>query len=186
MVPMPRACCAAAAAIASSRRSPGMNVDTDRRTNAVFVARSRSHRLVERASRASRARLILRIAGCGLRIGLWISESAMRNPRSAMWRSAMWRSAMWRSATSQQSLDQSAVDLHRRAGDVGRRAGKQKGADAAEVVRRAVASERDRRRGARLLILKRDAGLLRVDLVELPQAVGGDPARDERVHTDLV
>src|SRR5437867_9411455 len=86
----------------------------------------------------------------------------------------------------QQPFDEAAVYLHRRAGDVGRRVGKQKRADAAEVLRRAVASERDRRRGARLLIRKRDAGLLRVDLVELAQAIGGDPARDERVHADLV
>ena len=47
---MPCACCAAAAAIASSSRSPGMNVDTDRRTNAVRVARSRSHAFVDIAS----------------------------------------------------------------------------------------------------------------------------------------
>jgi hypothetical protein len=38
MVPLPCVCCALAAAIASSSRSPGMKVDTDRRTNAVFVA----------------------------------------------------------------------------------------------------------------------------------------------------
>ena len=57
IVSMPRASCAAAAVIASSSRSPGMKVDTDRRTNAVFVARSRSHALVDIASRIFRARL---------------------------------------------------------------------------------------------------------------------------------
>ena len=55
MVPMPCVCCAAAAAIASSSRSPGMKVDTDRRTNAVLVACSRSHALVDSARRSFRA-----------------------------------------------------------------------------------------------------------------------------------
>src|SRR5258708_27587261 len=55
MVPMPCPCCVCAAPIASSRRSPGMNVDTDRRTNAVLVARSRSHALVDIANRILRA-----------------------------------------------------------------------------------------------------------------------------------
>src|SRR5215208_4287487 len=40
-----------AAARASSLRSPGMNLRTDRRTNAALVARSRSHGLVDPASR---------------------------------------------------------------------------------------------------------------------------------------
>src|SRR5471030_350515 len=55
MVLMPCASCTAAAAMASSRRSPGMKADTDRRTNAVFVARSRSQALVDIASNNLRA-----------------------------------------------------------------------------------------------------------------------------------
>src|SRR5437867_8076918 len=55
---MPCACCCAAAPIASSSRSPGMNLETERRTKAVRVARSRSQRLVESASNALRAMLI--------------------------------------------------------------------------------------------------------------------------------
>src|SRR5687767_15988573 len=43
-----------AARSASSRSSPGMNRATDRRTKAVFVARSRSHALVEAARRTFR------------------------------------------------------------------------------------------------------------------------------------
>ena len=39
-----------AACSASSIVSPGMNADTARRTNAAFVARSRSHALVDPAS----------------------------------------------------------------------------------------------------------------------------------------
>jgi hypothetical protein len=39
-----------------------MKVDTDRRTNGVRVARSRSQRFVESARRTRRATLILRIA----------------------------------------------------------------------------------------------------------------------------
>ena len=42
-------------AIASSSRSPGMNFDTERRTNAVFVARSRSHAFVDMRAGALRA-----------------------------------------------------------------------------------------------------------------------------------
>jgi len=43
-----------------------MNVDTDRRTNAVFVARSRSHAFVDIAKRALRAIDIVKlmIADC--------------------------------------------------------------------------------------------------------------------------
>src|SRR5262249_49343741 len=41
--------------MASSRRSPGMKLETDRRTNAVFVARSRSHALVDNARSSLRA-----------------------------------------------------------------------------------------------------------------------------------
>ena len=44
--------------MASSSRSPGMNFETERRTNAVRVARSRSQRLVDSASRAFLATLI--------------------------------------------------------------------------------------------------------------------------------
>ena len=40
----------------------GVVVETDRRTNAVFVACSRSHALVDIASKSLRAMLILRIA----------------------------------------------------------------------------------------------------------------------------
>ena len=44
--------------MASSSFSPGMKVDTDRRTNAVLVARSRSHAFVDIARRILRATLI--------------------------------------------------------------------------------------------------------------------------------
>ena len=47
---------ARAAVSASSSRSPGMNADTERRTNVVFVAWSRSHALVDAASSSLRAR----------------------------------------------------------------------------------------------------------------------------------
>src|SRR5687768_7636827 len=55
MVPIPSCSCARAAASASSSRSPGMNADTERRTNVVFVAWSRSHALVDAASSSRRA-----------------------------------------------------------------------------------------------------------------------------------
>src|SRR5258708_1113926 len=116
MVPMPCASCAAAAAIASSRRSPGMNVDTARRTNAVFVARSRSHALVDIANRIVRAMLTARL-------------SATRNPRSAM-------------SPSQESLQETAVHLQGRSGDVRGGVGEQECAGAAELVRIAVAAGR--------------------------------------------
>src|SRR6185503_7383850 len=123
IVRMPWRSCPAAAVMASSSRSPGMNAETERRTNAVRVARSRSHALVDIARRALRARLItLRIADCGLRIDCGLTpdcglkpggrlehsipnQSAIRNPQSAMSR-------------SQKPFDQAAIDLHRGAGDV--------------------------------------------------------------------
>ena len=101
MVPMPRACCAAAAAIASSSRSPGMKVDTERRTNAVFVARSRSQRV-----------------------------GGHREERFAGER-------------SQQSLDQAAIHLQRGAGDVRRGLESRNAPSAAEIVRLAVAADRN-------------------------------------------
>ena len=54
MVLMPCGFSAFAASIASSTRSPGMNFTTDRRTNAVFVARSRMKAFVDAHSRALR------------------------------------------------------------------------------------------------------------------------------------
>src|SRR4051794_26111792 len=98
---MPRDSCAAAASIASSSRSPGMNVDTDRRTNAVLVARSRSHALVDIASRIFRATLIARVH---------VRMKAGRRPRAAIGSAkAVTRTAQ--SATSQEALDQPAVHL---------------------------------------------------------------------------
>jgi hypothetical protein len=61
IVPMPSGCCRLAAAIASSMRSPGMNADTERRTNAAFVARSRIQTLVDAARRSLREILIVKI-----------------------------------------------------------------------------------------------------------------------------
>src|SRR5206468_11133546 len=127
----------------------GMNFDTERRTKAVLVARSRSQRFVERARRALRAILILRIADCGLRIDCLISEdarhpviaecaarwpardrvsgkSAFRNPHSAM--------SCPQSAMLQESPDHPAVDLDRRAIDVRGGVGEEKCADPAELV----------------------------------------------------
>ena len=53
MVPMPCVSCAADASIASSSRSPGMKVDTDRRTNAVLVACRAARRLSRRKEKLS-------------------------------------------------------------------------------------------------------------------------------------
>ena len=47
-----------AAASASSTRSPGQNLRTERRTNAALVARSRSQAFVELASRTFRITLM--------------------------------------------------------------------------------------------------------------------------------
>ena len=58
MVLIPCGLSACAASIASSIRSPGMNLTTERRTKAVFVARSRIHTFVEAASRAFRIKLM--------------------------------------------------------------------------------------------------------------------------------
>ena len=58
MVLIPCGLSACAASIASSIRSPGMNFTTERRTNAVFIARSRIHTFVDAASRAFRIKLI--------------------------------------------------------------------------------------------------------------------------------
>src|SRR5215510_2287505 len=55
MAPTPSVCWADAASIASSKRSPGIKAETERRTNAVFVARSRSHAFVDSASSSFRA-----------------------------------------------------------------------------------------------------------------------------------
>src|ERR1700686_1110068 len=148
IVATPWACCAAAAPIASSSRSPGMKVDTDRRTNAVFMARSRSHALVDIASKTLRAMLIERM--------------------------------------SQKPFDEAAVDLHRGAGDVRSGFREQKSADAAEFVRRPVTPHRDRSGGLLLLIFDGDSRLLRVDLVEVAQAIRGDAARHQCVHANPV
>src|SRR5437867_1186894 len=130
-----------------------MNVETDRRTKAVFVARSRSHRLVDMASRSFRATLILRTSDVGLRrLRIWHepSSSEIRNPRSAV---------------SQQSLDETAVDLHRRARHVRRGIREQKRADAAELVWRAIPADRHRRSRPFSLFLGGDSRLSGVDLV---------------------
>src|SRR5262245_15307008 len=99
--------------MASSSRSPGMNVETDRRTNAVFVARSRSQALVDIARRTFRAIPMLRGGG-------------------------PFQAAEW----SEQTLDHAAVDLDRGAGDIRRSVGQQERADAPELVGIAVTAER--------------------------------------------
>ena len=68
----------------------------------------------------------------------------------------------------------------------GRRVRQQKRAHAAEIVRRAVAPERNRAGAALLPLRKRDARRLRVDFVKVRQSIGGDPARQQRVHADLI
>jgi hypothetical protein len=56
-----------------------MNFDTDRRTNAVLVARSRNHAFVDAARSALRAKFMtLRIADCGLRIYCGLAIEALR------------------------------------------------------------------------------------------------------------
>ncbi len=74
---MPCGLSAFAASIASSTRSPGMNLTTDRRTNAVFVARSRIQAFVDAQSRA------LRIKDIGLVSGSRSSSSPAAKLRSS-------------------------------------------------------------------------------------------------------
>src|SRR5690348_14461570 len=117
-----------------------MNLDTDRRTNAVFVARSRSHRLVLAASRILRATdMTLRIADCGLRTADWQLgiQSAIRNPQSEL-------------SVSQNTFDQTAVNLHGRPGDVRRGIGQQERRGASEIVGLPVSADRNACKRARL------------------------------------
>ena len=55
---MPCPCRSRAAASASSTRSPGQNLRTERRTNDALVARSRSQAFVELASKTFRITLM--------------------------------------------------------------------------------------------------------------------------------
>src|SRR3954452_17406411 len=68
IVVMPELFSCLAASIASSRRSPGMNLTTERLTNAVRTARSRSQGLVEAQRKKVRERDIeIRAKGRGQR-----------------------------------------------------------------------------------------------------------------------
>src|SRR5215471_7741105 len=103
MVSMPWRSCDAAAVIASSSRSPGMNVDTDRRTKAVFVALSRSHAFVDAARRSFRARL----TGCRLTA----LPSPLQNMRTSVrsWRNVFVLSVV---CTVASANGQTTADLH--------------------------------------------------------------------------
>src|SRR5206468_9161952 len=83
---------------------------------------------------------------------------------------------------SQEPSDHSTVDLDGCAVDVRSGVGQEKRADASKFVRTAVAAERHRGQRPPLLLLERHAGFLRVDLVEVLQAIGGDAAGNQRVH----
>src|SRR6266540_3302632 len=87
---------------------------------------------------------------------------------------------------SEQTLDQPAVDLHRRAGDVRGRIRQQEGADAAEVVGVAVAPERNGRSAPLLLLIERDAGAFGAELVEMFQSISGNPSGQERVDSNAI
>src|SRR5687767_7095909 len=86
----------------------------------------------------------------------------------------------------QDAPDLAAVHLYGRAGHVGRRLRQQERAHAPELVGLAVTAHRDRRHGLPLGLVWRDPLLLRVDLVELADTVGIDPAGNDLVHADLL
>src|ERR1700733_12425561 len=135
-----------AAPIASSSRSPGMNRDTERITNGVFVARFRSQELADAPSSTVRTM----DTGC-----------------------------------LEQAPDQAAIDLQRRSRDVGRSVGQQERRHTSELVRLSVATHRNCRDGALALLLGRDTGFAGVDLVDLPDAIGADSARNELVDANM-
>src|SRR5262245_46952516 len=87
---------------------------------------------------------------------------------------------------SKETFDHAAVHLDRSAGHIGGGVRQQEGANTAELRRVAVTSERHGPLRTLLLFLERDAGFLRVDLVELLKTVGRDAAGNERVDANLV
>src|SRR5881394_4106410 len=107
----------AAAVSASSTFSPGMNAETDFRTNARFVACSRRNGEVDMASKTFRITDIRT---------LWLLQPARR------------RAGAPRQRTLQDAADRAAVDLLRCAGHVRRGAGQQERGDAAVLRRLAV------------------------------------------------
>src|SRR6188474_2776534 len=108
MVDIPCRFNSAAARSASSICSPGMNRETDRRTNAVFVARSRSHAFVDPESSTFRIIDMHRARGLGLKAQ--------------------------GSDASQYASDQPTVHLHGSARHVRRGIGEEKRAGAAKLV----------------------------------------------------
>src|SRR5687768_4856838 len=148
---MPWPFSARAAASASSTRSPGQNLRTERRTNAALVARSRSQAFVELASSTFRITLM-------------------------EWQPVDWRAAV---RSSQHALDQAAIHLHRRAGHVARGRREQKRSHPAVFLDLAVTPGRDCGQRLALGFFGGDVLPGGGDLIELPHTVGVDPPRDD-------
>jgi hypothetical protein len=83
-------------------------------------------------------------------------------------------------------LDEAAVYLKGRTRDVRRGVRQQECGDAAELLGRAISSERNRGGRARTLRLEADAGLPGLDLVKLPQPVGVDTAWNHLIHANAI
>ena len=79
-----------------------------------------------------------------------------------------------------------AVHLQRRAGNIARRVAQQERRGAREFFRLSVASQRDGAGRSLALLLQRDAGALRVGVVQIGQALRRDPARHQLVDTNLL
>jgi hypothetical protein len=104
-------------------------------------------------------------------------------PSVARSRSQRWSTSQAERAMPATAIDEAAVHLDRRTGDVGRHRTKEEGAGAAEFVGIAVTAIRTV--SARFCCSWSDPGLLRVGFVEVFEAVGR-VRRDQRVHTSLV
>ena len=81
---------------------------------------------------------------------------------------------------------EAAIHLHGCAGEIRSGVGKKERGDARELSGFAVAAEGDGRCNAALMLFDRDARFLAIELVELLQAVGGNPARKDLIYTDFL